>query len=159
MKKRIILALSFLFFAISVSAQRPTNSLDKIKDGKNAVGIKVGSGISASYQRYLSSYNRIETNLSLGFINYGFSADALYQWVWTLSRNAPGLNWYAGAGAGVGVYNSYFNASVLGQVGIEYTLKNVPLQFSIDVMPALSFGNREGYFGVENFGLGVRYRF
>lgn len=158
--KKIILVVLSLFIIVSASAQK-SSSIDKIADGKNAIGIKVGSGGAISYQRYLGSSdcNRIEANLGLGFGDYGFSGEALYQRVWALSKDVPGLNWYAGVGVGLGVYKDFFSFSILGQVGIEYTLKKAPVQFSLDIVPGLGISDGGAYLGLGNFGLGVRYRF
>jgi hypothetical protein len=89
----------------------------------------------------------------------------LYQWVWNIDK---GLNWYAGAGGGMGSwrYSSDGNSNngtfvfVTGDVGLEYQF-DFPLQLTLDVRPEIylhSGDYRENNFGPD-LALGIRYRF
>lgn len=143
---------------------------------KNALGLRLGDndgfGGEISYQRKLSSDNRLE--LDLGWRNrnnYNNNGDVnalklagLYQWVWNIDQ---GFNWYAGVGGGLGSWNhDYKNgtndsgtfAFAAGDIGIEYNF-DIPLLISLDFRP--EFGGN-GYYN-NNYGsdiaLGVRFQF
>lgn len=140
---------------------------------KNALGLRLGDsngfGGEISYQRGLSSDNRLE--LDLGWRNSN-NVDAIkltgiYQWVWNIEG---GFNWYAGVGAGLAAWdNNKFNDGnkydsdgvfvfAAGDIGIEYNFKEVPIQLSLDARPEIGFNNYNDDFGFD-LGLGIRYRF
>lgn len=161
-------------FTFTTSAQ---NSDERSRNNSNisrhAIGLRIGDGdgfgTEISYQRGLSSNNRLE--LDFGWRdgkNYdGFKFTGIYQWVWTIES---GFNWYAGVGAGVGSYSydkdrrddrdddseTFF--LVAGQVGIEYNFDGIPLQLSLDTRPGFGFGNRNNDFDFD-IALGIRYKF
>ena len=139
---------------------------------KNALGLRLenndGFGAEISYQRALSSSNRAE--IDLGWQNSNnvsaIKLTGLYQWVWQIDN---GLNWYAGAGAGIISWSNsnnipkdsgvLFNAA--GTIGLEYSFKDTPIQISLDLRPELYFatgGYRNSNFG-NQLALGVRYKF
>ena len=164
MKKLILTLALVLSIAGAVRAQA---------DGKS-IGLRLGYPTELSYQMSLNDANRLEFGLgfrSSGYFdtNYStFSLSGVYQWVWNLSALSDGFNWYAGIGASVGYYsfNSYSGVpiSILGQVGIEYNFKDLPVRLSLDYRPALQLtgaGNGfagNGFIG-DGIALGVRYRF
>lgn len=139
---------------------------------KNAIGLRLGNndgfGGEISYQRGLSSNNRLE--FDLGWRNSksisAFKLVGLYQWVWEIDN---GFNWYAGIGGGIG---SWSNTNVspkesgtipfaAGDIGLEYSFKEVPIQLSLDLRPELYFssgGYRDSNFG-SDLALGIRYKF
>lgn len=141
----------FLSLVIAVAAFSFANAQ------QNAIGLKLGYGVDLSYQRELSS-NRLEFNLGLSDFDGNLAVQGLYQWVWDLSQLADGFQWYAGAGAGLGLYDDDFSLAVLGNVGIEYTF-NIPIQLAIDWTPAFRILPGDPHFGAEGFKLGVRYKF
>jgi hypothetical protein len=142
---------------------------------KNALGLRLGDndgfGGELSFQRKLSSVNRLE--LDLGWRN-GRSVSAvkiagLYQWVWNIES---GFNWYAGVGGGLGSWRygdnykknnpnfkeekgSYFFGA--GDIGIEYNF-DIPLLISLDFRPEFYFNGYGDDFG-SDIGLGIRYQF
>lgn len=136
---------------------------------ENALGLRLGSnngfGSEISYQRKLSSNNRLE--LDLGWrSNNNISAtklSGLYQWVWNIDQE---FNWYAGVGGGLGSWNTantiYKDSGtflyVAGTIGIEYNF-DIPLQISLDLRPELGgHGYYENNFGTD-LALGIRYKF
>jgi hypothetical protein len=132
---------------------------------KNALGIRVGDndgfGGEISYQRYLNDNNRLE--FDLGFRNSNnvdaFKLVGLYQWVNPLDDN---FNWFIGAGAGVGSYdtpgdNGAF-ALVAGDLGIEYNF-DIPLVMSLDIRPELGFNDTYSDDLDLDIALGIRYQF
>jgi len=167
MKKVLLSAL--MLFGIAISAQAQDIS-------KNALGLRLGDndgfGGEISYQRGLSSNNRLE--LDLGWRNSNevdaFKLTGLYQWVWNIEG---GFNWYAGVGGGIGSWsydkrigNDRYkdNGTFLfaaGDIGIEYNFEEAPIQLSLDFRPEIYFNSDD--FRNDNFGpdiaLGIRYRF
>jgi len=167
MKKVLLSALMLFGIAISTQAQDIS---------KNALGLRLGDndgfGGEISYQRGLSSNNRLE--LDLGWRNSNevdaFKLTGLYQWVWNIEG---GFNWYAGVGGGIGSWsydkrigNDRYkdNGTFLfaaGDIGIEYNFEEAPIQLSLDFRPEIYFNSDD--FRNDNFGpdiaLGIRYRF
>lgn len=163
MKKLLFTAIMLVGLAYSAGAQNFS---------KNAIGLRLGDndgfGGEISYQRGLSSTNRLE--IDLGWRNSqdvnALKLIGLYQWVWSIDK---GLNWYAGVGGGAGSWsfasdddksNGSFVA-LAGTIGIEYNF-DFPLQLSLDFRPEIYFGGdyadfRDG-FGPD-IALGIRYRF
>ncbi len=162
--KKIILS-AFMLIGLAFSAQAQDIS-------KNALGLRLGDndgfGGEISYQRGLSSNNRLE--LDLGWRNSNnvdaFKLVGLYQWVWNIDN---GFNWYAGLGGGIGSWsnnNSGYSDSgtillAAADLGIEYNFSEVPIQLSLDIRPEFYFDSdnyREDNFGPD-IALGIRYRF
>ncbi|QYJ67874.1 porin family protein [Flavobacterium litorale] len=166
MKKVFLAAIMLVGLSISAQAQE-----------KNALGLRLGDndgfGGEVSYQRYISSDNRLEFDLGWrDSKNYdAIKLAALYQWVWNIDG---GFNWYAGVGGGLGSWEfddgripdgfdddndsgTFFFAA--GNLGIEYNF-DIPIQLSLDIRPELYFGDdfREDDFGPD-IALGIRYRF
>ena len=162
-----------LFLAVMVvqaaSAQIPEHSVGL------RYGTVFGLGTEVSYQRGLSSKNRLEFNLGYNsdyeYINdlkqdyNSWALSSLYHWVWKLEKLDDNLNWYAGPGAGLGYWSSgqkydspYHNGMFLmaeGDVGIEYCLP-AGIQFSLDARPEIGLVNHGS--GVS-IGFSVRYQF
>ncbi len=115
------------------------------------------SGAEVSYQMNLSDANRVEVDL--GFGSYGgFALTGIYHWTWSLEDElAEGFAWFVGPGVGLRVNNNGLGAGIVGQIGIEYTLPSLPIQFGIDSRPGIIFGGG----GYNDWGgaFSVRYRF
>jgi hypothetical protein len=166
MKKLLLSAFMLAGLAFSSQAQ-----------DKNALGLRIGDndgfGAEISYQRKLSSNNRLELDLGWRDSNDydAIKLAALYQWVWNIEG---GFNWYAGVGGGLGSWEfndgppGYYDGDddggmfvfVAGDIGIEYNF-DIPLQLSLDFRPELYFVDDD--FREDNFGpdiaLGVRFKF
>ncbi|WP_353084583.1 hypothetical protein [Flavobacterium sp.] len=163
MKKNLHLVLMLIVVVTTINAQNFS---------KNALGLRLGNndgfGAEISYQRALSSSNRAE--IDLGWQNSNnvsaIKLTGLYQWVWQIDN---GLNWYAGAGAGIVSWSNsnnipkdsgvLFNAA--GAIGLEYSFNDTPIQISLDLRPELYFatgGYRNSNFG-NQLALGFRYKF
>jgi len=162
MKKVIVSAVLFVGAVLSSQAQDIS---------KNSIGLRLsdndGFGAEISYQRRLTPINRLE--FDLGWRNSdevdAIKLAGMYQWIWNIDK---GLNWYAGAGGGIGSWR-YSNEGesnngtfvfISGNLGIEYQF-DFPLQLTLDVRPEiylLSGDYRETNFGPD-LALGIRYRF
>jgi len=127
-------------------------------NAQQALGLRFGGGTTFgaefSYQKDLSAANRLEADL--GLENSWASLNGTYQWVKDLSSLADGVKWYYGAGAGI-LIGDIVGLGINGQLGIEYTLKEIPLQFSLDTRPGYYSGDKYGFgFGAN---LAARYKF
>jgi hypothetical protein len=162
MKKVILSAILFVVTIWSTQGQDIS---------KNTIGLRLGDndgfGAEISYQRKLTDTNRLEFDLGWRNSNEvdALKLAGLYQWVWNIDI---GLNWYAGAGGGLGSwrYSDDEDSSsgtfvfLAGDLGIEYQF-DIPLQLSLDVRPEiylLSGDYKETDFG-PNLALSIRYRF
>jgi len=161
--KKIILSVVLLGFTFTITAQDIANQ---------TIGVRLGNYLGASYQKKISDDSRVE--LGLGYKGYAYyndvKIDAYYHKVFDFEP-LDNMNWYVGAGGGVGVWNydsryyySYYDYNdhgtyffVGGTAGAEYKF-DFPLLVSIDVRPEFVFGNF--YNGIHvNVGLGARYTF
>lgn len=162
MKKVLLSAIMVLGLAFSSNAQEIS---------KNALGLRFGDndgfGGEISYQRGLSSNNRLEFDLGWRNSNHvdAFKLVGLYQWVWNIEG---GFNWYAGVGAGIGSWNYNRDNNkdsgtfllAAGDIGIEYNF-DIPLLISLDFRPELYFGGsdyRDNNFGPD-IALAIRFQF
>lgn len=167
MKKVFLTAIILVGLSFSAKAQ----------DYTNAIGLRLGDndgfGGEVSYQRFLSSANRLEFDLGWRDSEHydAIKLAGLYQWVWNIDG---GFNWYAGVGGGLGSWeydkdnvpdfaegddDSGTFLFVAGDIGIEYNF-DIPLQLSLDFRPEIYFGEdfRDDDFGPD-IALGIRYRF
>lgn len=168
MKKIILSAIMLMGLVFTTQAQVVA---------KNALGLRLGDndgfGVEVSYQRGLSKNNRLE--LDLGWRNNddidAFKLAGLYQWVWNIDG---GFNWYAGVGGGIGSWdhdhdhnhnhNHNNNDSgtfvfAAGDIGIEYSFKEIPLLLSLDFRPEIGAINYYGNNYSSDIGLGIRFKF
>lgn len=144
----------------------------KAQDYKSAVGLRLGYPVSLSYKTFLNPKGAIEGTLGFrswsGFARY-VAVNVAYQHH-TAIPSVEGLKWYAGGGAGVNLwsYDSFYKAlgvntssvtfNVFGVVGLDYKLKNTPLNLSVDWSPTFFIGS--GYysgFGAGYGALSARY--
>jgi hypothetical protein len=162
MKKVILSAILFAGAIVNSHGQDISNNTLGLRLGDND-----GFGAEISYQRKLSDTNRLEFDLGWRNSNEvnALKLAGLYQWMWNIDK---GLNWYAGAGGGLGSwrYSDEGESSngtfvfITGDLGIEYQF-DIPLQLSLDVRPEiylLSGDYRENKFGPD-LALSIRYRF
>lgn len=167
--KKIILSV-FMLLGLAFTAQAQ-------KISENALGLRLGDsggfGTEITYQRALSSNNRLEIDLGWrnrkdyyykGYDDNAIKLAALYQWVWNIDG---GFNWYAGVGGGAGTVsykdsnkNSYNDTFVFaaGDIGIEYSF-DFPLLLSLDFRPEIGGnGYYDNHYG-SDIALGVKFKF
>ena len=181
MKKVLALLLIVGLGVTTVNAQ----------DYKSAIGIKAGGGslgtAGINFKTFTSSSTAMDLTLSFGSYGSGvsyYSFTALYE----LHQNAfdvDALNWYYGGGANVNYIDYKFTSTiviqgntitntisgsnigfgVLGVLGIEYTIPDIPVNIAIDIEPGLfynkyrnTFNNNNLYFGIQG-ALAIRYIF
>jgi hypothetical protein len=158
MMKKLFLSLAItLSFLTAGSAQQ---------DYQTAIGLRLGYPWSASFKHFLSEKGAVEAFA-------GFRGYSGYRWVnlgATYQHHSPiqsveGLKWFAGGGASaffwsynnnfLGLNDDYANVTfgILGIVGLDYKFADVPLNVSLDWMPAFFIGN--GYTTGIGFGYGA----
>jgi hypothetical protein len=161
MKK--VLTFLVVFVSMSLSSFAQVNP--------HAIGLRFGgngdiNGAEVSYQHALGESNRLEFDFGIKghkYYNNMFLA-VIYHWNWNIT---DGLNWYAGPGAAVGLYNydnnqvisSGANLGVGGQIGIEYDFNHhgTPLLLSLDARPMFDL---IGYYDIGwGTSLSLRYTF
>lgn len=158
MKKLILLAVFVIGAGLTTQAQEIS---------ENALGLRFGGGgglgAEISYQRALTTNNRLEVDLGWRNDNNfdAYKITGIYQWVWNLDG---GFNWYAGAGGGLGSVDINNNEGgvflfAAGNIGIEYNF-DIPLLVSLDFRPEIGFSD---YNNFNNFSpdvaLALRYQF
>ena len=141
MKKVLTVLVALFAFAALASAQ------------PRAIGVRAGWGGTISYQHTLGGENFLEADLgwTAGSINIAANYD------FHICPVGP-LNFYAGPGVSVFVWNGGVGVGVNGQLGLEYTFDKIPLQLSLDWRPIFLFVPATA-FGWYDFGLGIRYAF
>ena len=148
MKKVIAILVAALAFVAVASAQ------------PRALGIRGGwarsLGAEVSYQHSLGT-NFAE--FDLGLYGSGFTVAGIYDFVFA---NAGAVNFYAGPGAMLNLYNTDEGLNVAGglagQLGFEIET-GIPLNISVDWRPAMWLIGGASYFEWAGFALGLRYRF
>ena len=158
MRKRLfsLLIVVFLLVAASdVSAQRAANG----SDYRNAIGLGIDFGngstlLGPSYKHFFSENNVGKFEILFG--NY-VAIQAFYEYH-KMIEGAPGLQWFAGIGAGVGLDedNSAFLLKPTG--GLDYKIDGAPLSLSFDWRPTFFIGDNSD-FEAGRFGLGFRFAF
>lgn len=161
LKTTFILGL-ILLSAVSYGQRRGSNSTE--------LGIRVASGWGnfAIDGAFPMSSTRLHADL--GFGQNWIGTDFLFDFMFPI-QDVDGLYVYAGPGFGIGLsfydyydYNrnvhyegSDVHASLLGEVGIEYKVPQVPFTFGLDIRPAIHVVPN---FGTNVYaGLNIRYRF
>jgi hypothetical protein len=161
MKKSFFITIFFLVSILSLNAQ----------DYKTSLGLRAGlppfalSGVTIKH--FLDKTSAVEGIVAFNY--NGIVATGLFQNEhWT--GIYPGINWYWGLGAHVGIWgsgdNRYINSSstfkggsmlgVDGILGVEYTFDEIPLNLSVDILPTV---NVIGYQGWNPFNAAVSVRY
>lgn len=153
MKKTLSILIALILCTFVASAQ------------PRAIGARLGGSAEFSYQLGTIADDFMEFDLGLSFLNNnnGFHVSGIYDFVFA---NVDRLNFYAGPGAQLGVWNnvgddnkihSSFNVAVCGQLGAELAFRHVPINLSLDWRPCWDFIGTGFHFSSLCFG--VRYRF
>ncbi len=151
--KKLLLILTVVAFATSANAQ-------ELGLRFNGGGKNFGSGIAIDGIFELGQFSRIHADVV--FFDGGIGAEALYNFVHQpLPVELAGLNWYAGAGLAFNAGNSFFNAGVNVEAGLEYDFRtefNLPFTISMDYRPTLWI-IESTQFNFGGFGVNLRYCF
>ncbi|MCX6203434.1 MAG: hypothetical protein NTY43_03955 [Bacteroidetes bacterium] len=170
-KKHLLFTVLSLFlfqllFAQDIIIDTPVNrSLHLYEDGyKKSFGVKMYPG-ALTYKSFYRTNKAIELS---GYITLdGFWLSVLNE-IYTPIKEDNQLSWFIGYGGHLGIWseewkkkNSTLDKSNIsvgfdGIIGLDYKVKNSPLNISIDWQP--SFSIIQGYFKNQG-GIGVRYIF
>jgi hypothetical protein len=156
MKKVAFLALVVILSSFSLNAQ----------EYRTAFGVRGGFYNGLSLKRFVTNNDAIEAVVATHY--RGLLISGMYQ-IHTLAFDVPGLYWYYGGGAHLGFYNqrdvpwfqnqtgNITTLGVLGVVGIEYKIDEIPITIGFDVTPALNIIGHTGPW--INAGIVIRYTF
>jgi len=164
-RKTIFLAgLITVFTVLNASAQK-RSSVKYSQSYTTALGIKFYPG-AISLKHFVSDKNALEGLLY--FWDGGFRITGLYE-IHGNINGAPGLKWYIGPGAHIGVYdNKYYKYGeghggafgIDGVLGLDYKFRDAPINLSLDWQPSFEFGDKyENGFSGNWGGFAVRYTF
>ncbi|GAA5224692.1 hypothetical protein GCM10025777_53230 [Membranihabitans marinus] len=130
----------------------------------NAVGLRLGWGFAGSLKHFFTEDLAGEgiVNLRNSYLGASyFSVTALAQ-KHNPINDVPNLYWYYGGGAFAGFFSSEYtdssnvNIGIAGNLGLDYTFNDIPLNLSIDWIPSISLTGGHG-FGAEAGGIAARY--
>lgn len=136
---------------------------------KTALGVKLwGDGGGITLKHFIGNNHALE---GIGYFwNKGVRVTGLYEFHFDF-EGAPGLKWYVGPGAHVGIYNNNYNdpsnpngtgsgsyIGIDGVLGLDYKFTGAPINLSIDWQPSFEFGDNRGFINSWG-GLGIRYTF
>jgi hypothetical protein len=152
-KSLIVLTFSMFLVATNTFAQHR-----KPSEYTTAIGVRFYPGAITFKQNFIHG-NKIEA-IAYFWNGKGTRLTGLYEHYYDI-EGLDGLQWYVGTGIHFTMYNEgEFNGSsyfgVDGVLGLDYKIKNAPLNLSLDWQPSFDFGGNTGFNGGFG-GLGVRY--
>lgn len=125
---------------------------------KNAIGLRAGSYSGITYKQFISPKAAFEIYGLLRFHKYYNQTN--FTGVYQIHNNIPNANalkWYYGVGATVGLYgyqDGYFgkkttglSLGILGNLGLELTLREIPFCLALDWSPTYFLNNESGFYG------------
>jgi len=136
------------------------------QDYDSAIGLRLGYPTSITYKKFVSENNAFEAYGGIRGIGVGTSIRANIAYlIHTELGSTEGLKWYYGGGVGVAFYtfdtgfggDTGTSFTVSGYLGLEYTLPDVPVSFSLDWSPTYFLGGFGNGFGADGGALAVRY--
>ena len=164
--KKIIISAFFVAFVLVTNAQ----------SYNAAIGLRGGPSAGITGKFFLSESAALEGILATRW--GGFNITGLYEVhnkVFNQRTGSGGFDsnrllWYYGVGGHIGFWNgntihpwfkddrSYTVIGIDGIIGLEYTLKDFPLNFSVDYKPSFNLIGYSGFWGDEG-AFSIRYTF
>lgn len=151
------LTIMLVLAALTISAQAQSY--------KTAIGLRGGDPSGITFKTFLGGENALELVAGTAYFGHNLNVTGLYEWQkptgWT-----PNLDWFIGPGAHVGFWNAAYkddydssiNVGLDGIIGLEYTLDDIPLNFSLGIGPTFQIiGGPDWYHW--NGGIAIRYVF
>ncbi len=128
-----------------------------------ALGLKFPGGFSVTYKKFVTQSNNLEAQVM--FWQKGFRAVGLYEFNFDIS-DVDQLHWFVGPGAHIGFwkkqyaknYSSSADFGIDGIIGLDYKLKDFPVDISLDWQPSIVLVGTNGFTPAYG-GLGIRYTF
>ena len=159
--KKTITTIIILFSILTIAKSQPY---------KLAAGLRLGYPASLSVKYFPSKKGSFEG--FLGRRNYEWYNYTIVGAVYALYKpidEVDGLGFFYGGGAAAYNYSwdskyytsrdSYTYLGLVGQLGLDYKFKDIPLNLSVDWMPAYIFGEYGDGFGYGYGALSARYVF
>jgi len=130
---------------------------------KKAIGVKMYPS-AISYKTFLTNSKAIEV---LGYFTLDGFRTTIMMEKYSTFANTEQLSWYIGYGGHLGIWSEEWKKNnpthkagiavgVDGILGLDYKVKNAPLNLSIDWQPSFNFVG-SSYFESGWAGLGIRY--
>jgi hypothetical protein len=151
-------------FSFLVALLLICNTLQAQHEYKTAVGLRCIPGAGITVKHNFDDKTSVEGILATRW--HGFNITGLYQVNYPVFPE-PGFRFYMGAGAHLGFWNGRYNPwwdnernygvfGLDGQIGLEYTFEEIPLNLALDWKPAINLIGYSGFWGDEA-GLSIRY--
>ena len=126
----------------------------------HSAGIRAGYSSGLSYKGFLL-HRMSAFEVDFMYNKYGYSLTALYEYHLEPFQKNSRTFIYLGGGPVGGDWDKEFFIGLAAVCGIEYTLRDVPLNFSLDWKPMLNIleVTETDWYIWYDFGISIRYRF
>lgn len=157
---KIIFAAAMFLITTACYAQESTITTGA-PQYQRAIGAKISAGVAVTYKQFVANAKALEAEAM--FFSEGIRLVGLYEFHFYNIQGVDGLGWYAGPGAHVGFYrprdksfNTVADIGIDGVIGLDYKIKNVPVNLSLDWQPSYSILGNAGL--MPQFGgFAIRY--
>jgi hypothetical protein len=147
--KKTLTFLLFIGLAAGIAAQSPMPY-------EHAAGIRAGYSSGITYKAFLlHRTNALQADLF--YNSHGLNISALYVIHYEPFRKDRWLV-YGGAGPFGGEWDGDLSLGLTGMIGIEYILRQLPINIGLDWKPMWNIYRNMDY-DLLDFGLTIRYRF
>jgi len=143
-KKLFVLLAAIFLFNSAAHAQELGIRYGEVTAGKWAV-----DGVFS-----IGSLKRVHADLSF---DKGIGVDALWDFIYR-RLEGEAFYYYFGVGAFINAGDDKFKLGVLGEAGLEYRFKKIPIVLGGDWRPSFQIIDKTSL-SLGGFGLNVRYRF
>ncbi|MBI9068341.1 MAG: hypothetical protein JEZ09_13690 [Salinivirgaceae bacterium] len=134
---------------------------------ENAIGLRGGLSTGITARHFLTKNTSVEGIAASRWS--GFNITGLYEIYQYRAFDVKRLNWYYGGGAHIGFWNGnnvswlddnkdYTILGIDGIIGIEYNIKEIPVNISVDWKPAFNLIGHTGLWP-DGGAVSVRYIF
>jgi hypothetical protein len=128
----------------------------KAQPYEHSVGVRAGYSSGIVYKGFFL-HRMSAIGVDLLYNRNGFNISAMYEMHWEIDRRGRWLA-YAGGGFFGGNWDEKISSGLCGVVGVEYIVRDLPLNFGVDWKPLLNL-YREFNNDLLDFGITIRYRF
>ena len=136
------------------------------QDYSTGIGLRAGFESGITFKQFISSKSALEAIVATRWRGAEFTG--LYE-VHNMAFHTERLNWYFGFGAHIGFWNGnyvewgtpgtrYAVLGIDGILGLEYNLKEIPVNIGVDWKPAFNVLGYEGFW-VDGGAISIRYIF
>jgi hypothetical protein len=152
--KRVLAAAFVVLTTACYAQQSPAAMATGAPEYQAALGVKISAGAAVSYKKFVANTKAIEAQSM--FFSRGIRLIGLYEFHFYNIQGVDGLAWYAGPGIHAGFYRKSADLGIDGVIGLDYKIKNTPINLSLDWQPSYSLFGDAGL--LPQFGgLAIRY--